>query len=299
MKTGIYISALFLLNILVLPPAISQNSAAKSYIFRTSNTQADVKQLGIKTVPAYVMIDNQRHDGLYITGKAASELGDMMKLAPGQVLLTLDGYRMSSATVAENWLARRGQKPLSYTCAVLQGGKPFIISGQVQAAAYSSANSSTGSSAQGSGQHSADELERYCISLINASRKQEGLPPCQQDAAMMRLAKTYSDYMKDHADSYDLTVTRSPHTDLEGRKPGDRARAAGITAPVLENIGRASRGSFVSDQKIVADLHADMMAEPKGQVNHRSTIMDPKCRAIGVGITRTGNRFYMVEEFSY
>lgn len=290
---------LLVMQLCAIPYAVAQQ---KNYIFRTSDRQEKISALGIITVPAYVMIDNQKHNGLYVASKPSTSLGQSMKLAPGQVLLTIDGYSMTSAAAADSWLARRGQKPISYSYALLQGSKPFILTGQIQAAFDTSSGlvaSNSGDQGRPGQKFSQEELERYCFDLINQSRRAEGVAPVQRDSALTQLARRYSDYMETHRDVYAPTAGRSPHTDLEGRKPADRAAQAGITTVVLENIGRATRGFFISDKKIVYDLHSDMMAEPKGQINHRSTIMDPKCRLLGIGITRSQDSFYLTEEFSY
>lgn len=299
LKVGIALISLFVIGF--FQTAKCQNRNTQTYIFRTSNQQQEIRNLGVVTVPAYAMIDKVRHNGLFIATKPKTELGKSMGLSPGQVLLTIDGYQMSSASIADSWLSRRGNKPLNFTCAHPQNGKPFIYSGQVQSAATEQTLVQASSPDQGSpGQKFAqDELERYCIQLINASRRQEGVGPVQADAALTQLARRYSDYMQAHREAYEPTVTRSPHTDLEGHTTADRAAAAGFKVKTLENIGRASRGIFVSDKTVVYDLHSMMMAEPKGQINHRSTIMDPQCRLVGVGIARSNDRFYLTEEFSY
>lgn len=290
--------------------AIAQSSAGqKNYVFRTSNTQAAVRQLSIVTVPAYVLIDNVRHDGLYIVSVGGSQLASMMKLAPGQILLSLDGQKTLSASAAETYLARRGSRPFSFTYALMQGGKPFLAAGEIQDAASAAGSGSVSSRSQGQStssdsgssnkQYTNAELQEYCLLLINQSRKAEGVAFVQQEASCTRLATKYANYMMEHAAHYEPTGTSTPHIDLSGKKPQDRAKDAGFSTVVLENIGRSTRGSFVSDKTIVKDLHDMMMAEPKGQINHRSTIVDPKCRYLGVGIARSSDRFYLVEEFSY
>src|SRR6185436_4480751 len=141
--------------------------------------------------------------------------------------------------------------------------------------------------------YASNELSSYLVSLINQSRQSEGAGPVGYDTTLARYAQSYSDYMNQHAESYAPTVARSPHTDREGRGPTERTKAFGLSGTILENIGRATRGPFAGDKMIVKDLHDMMMAEPKGQTNHRSTIMDPKCRAVGIGITRSSGMFYL------
>ena len=146
---------------------------------------------------------------------------------------------------------------------------------------------------------STDDLDNYLLSLINASRKSEGAAAVRHDGALSRLAQQYADYMADHAAEYEPSTGRSPHTDLQGRSAGDRAHASGITTSVFENIGRASRDGLRSDKSIITNLHQQMMSEPPGGHNHRSTIMDPQSTGVGIGIARSPNRIYLTEEFGY
>jgi uncharacterized protein YkwD len=155
-----------------------------------------------------------------------------------------------------------------------------------------------GSTAQTSNQPTGDDLARYCVSLINKSRETEGhLPQLQQDSGLSRLAQSYADYMLMHPERY-VRPTVSPHLDLEGHYPMDRARAAGITVEVHENLGMDRRGAK-SDYDLVAHQHSVMMAEPSGPHNHRSIILDPEARNVGVGISRNGSLLYLVEEFGH
>src|SRR5262249_24359139 len=105
---------------------------------------------------------------------------------------------------------------------------------------------------------------------------------------------SYANYMADHQKDFEVTVTRSPHVDLNGRNQFERAQSAAISNFLAENIGRASRG-LKSDASTIATLHNQMMTENGG---HRENILESEARIVGMGIVRTRNRFYMTEEFS-
>ncbi len=111
---------------LVTPPVM-----AKDGVFRTANVQTFSKSLGVMTVPTCVVVDNARHPGVYIVGMPTADLGRQMKLAPGMVVLTIDGYSISSSKVADDWMSHRGNKTLNFTYAMSQNGKPRILSSAV------------------------------------------------------------------------------------------------------------------------------------------------------------------------
>ncbi len=90
----------------------------------------------------------------------------------------------------------------------------------------------------------------------------------------------------------------SPHLDLEGHIPMYRARAAGITTEVHENLGMGTRGAK-SDYELVDFQHRTMKSEPDGQHNHKSIILDAEAHNVGVGIARSNRYFFLVEEFGH
>jgi uncharacterized protein YkwD len=145
-------------------------------------------------------------------------------------------------------------------------------------------------------QLSVDELETYCLSLINESRRQDGLPSLQPDASLARLARQYAEYMAQHSEQYELSVPRSPHIDLDGRNQLQRANAAGLMAIWRgECIGRTSRGG-PSDKDMILDVHRKMMNEPPGY-GHRENILAHDANVVGIGVARLPQRLYLTEEF--
>lgn len=293
-------ACLFLLFLLLSHSVIAADT---SNIFRTSNTTTFSQQLGVKAVPAYVVVGAARHPGLFIATKPTTELGRSMHLAPGMVLLTVDGYSMTTTQVADNWLkSRSNSASIKFSYTVSENGKPKIC--YAQAGIMMSSQPATfpggagaAASTRSSKAESTDELENHCLSLINQSRRAGGASTLSKDSSLSRLAQKYADYMADHAPQYEPSVARSPHIDLQGKSPADRARDAGISSPVFENIGRASRTGFGSDKLIISTLHQQMMAEPAGEMNHRSNIMDPAHTSVGIGIARAPDRLYLTEEF--
>jgi len=143
-----------------------------------------------------------------------------------------------------------------------------------------------------------EALQDYCLSLINASRKDvPGLAPLPKDPALTRLATKYAEYMLQHPENYEQPKA-SPHVDLAGHTPIGRARAVGINVEVHENLGMGTRGRR-SDMLLIYDQHRVMMAEPLGEHNHRTIMMDPLARSVGIGIGRDATHLYLVEEFGH
>jgi hypothetical protein len=147
-----------------------------------------------------------------------------------------------------------------------------------------------------SAQVSDGELEAYCLSLLNESRRQEGLSPLLSDGSCRRMAREYADYMAKNSEQYEVSVPRSPHIDLQGRNQWERGAAAGLSKYGGECIGRTSRGVY-SDKNMILTVHRQMMAEAPGSHSHRDIIMNPDATMVGVGIARLPKRLYLVEEF--
>jgi uncharacterized protein YkwD len=288
--------ALVLLFIYLVLPVMAEDK-----LFRISDKTAYSYRLGVMTTPALVISNNRSHPGIYVTTSPNSALGQNMKLAPGIVLLTLDGYRITSSKMADGWLGHRSDKPLTFTYAVAVNGKSKIFSGQVQlspstiqpsTSTSASPGVSSGRSASAPSMASEADLAVFCLSLINGSRANNGLGPLRDDGTLARFASDYANYMAKNAKDYEVTSSRNPHKDLYGRSQLDRAQLAGITNFLNENIGRASRETF-TDQQTLSTLHSQFMESE----DHRMSILDPEAHVVGIGIARLPTRFYLTEAF--
>jgi len=271
---------------------------AKDGVFRTGSAQTYSSRLGVNTVPTLVVIANAQHPGIYLTTSPVCELGQKMKLTSGMVLLTIDGYSMTSSKVADQWIDHRGNKPIQYTYAISVDGKARILSGEVQTGAASAGAPSSPANALHAGVAARSamvpqaEIVQYCLTLINQSRKSNGLEPVKEDASLGRCAQDYADYMAQNQKDYEVTNERSPHTDLRGRSAPERAKLSGVTNFLNENIGRASRGDR-NDRLVLSTLNSQMLNSP----GHREIMLDPQAHTVGIGIARLPNRFYLTEEF--
>jgi hypothetical protein len=74
------------------------------------------KQLGVQAAPITVVIDSVEQHGLFIYSDPNKPLGKALKLRQNVLLLTFDGFAVSSVESVDNYLARRPKnKTLIYT----------------------------------------------------------------------------------------------------------------------------------------------------------------------------------------
>lgn len=273
-----------------------ETEKGKSWIHRTAETPLISDLLGSGTLSVAVVINEKRMPGLYITTPTIGLAKDM-GLTRGSVLLTIDGYSVSSAPVLDAWLQKRPDTPLKYTYAVLEDGVPKIHGGEIAYKRQHPAFTELKPAAP-TQNYSIDELENYGVTLINESRRAERKKELKVDPKLSRLARAYAEYMLAHSDQYGYPLRRNPHIDLEGRFPFQRAFAAGILMEVHENLGMETR-TGLNDAQLVLKQHKMMMSEPEGQHNHRSILMADEADLVGVGVSRDQTQLYLVEEFGY
>jgi len=110
----------------------------------------------------------------------------------------------------------------------------------------------------------ADDAERQMVALVNRDRKRAGLAPVVADATLAGIARAHSRDMVDN----DFVGHVSPRTGAAV----DRVRRGGVSPGlVLENVGRA----YSTEQ-----AESGFLSSP----GHRSNILHPEARKLGVGI---------------
>src|SRR5262245_29936874 len=123
---------LVLLQVLISLPAMAREKTDESCVFRTSNVPFHSNALGVGTISSFVVIDNVKHPGIYITEvTTANSLAKHMGLKQRYILLTMDGYSMLTAKTVDQWMAQRPPKPLNYTYCIVHNGKPKIYSREI------------------------------------------------------------------------------------------------------------------------------------------------------------------------
>ncbi len=130
--------------------------------------------------------------------------------------------------------------------------------------------------------------ELQLLSLLNQHRAAVGAPRLSLDAGLTRVAWQHSCDM--------FTHQQLTHRGSDGRDPFQRMAAAGITyQAAAENAGTAD--GFTLDAGIAA-IDGEMMAEPLGQENHHTNIIDPAYSRIGIGIVFTRGQLWITEDFT-
>jgi len=115
-------------------------------------------------------------------------------------------------------------------------------------------------------QGSADPVvaEQELLALVNRDRAGAGLPPVTADARLAAIARAHCHDMIDH----DFVGHLSPRTGAAM----DRVRRAGLRPDIVfENVGRA----YSPDEAESGFL---------GSPGHRSNLLDPRARRIGIGV---------------
>ena len=123
--------------------------------------------------------------------------------------------------------------------------------------------------------------EQRMLVLINASRAQGGLVPLAPDTAAAAAARAHSDVESQVGYVY--------HDGPDGSAKSRNVPACG-TGWYGENTGKIWQGN-------VDRLHIEFMNEPWVPINHRTNIMDPNFRRVGIGAVQGRDALYMTMVF--
>ncbi|HEY9785590.1 MAG TPA: CAP domain-containing protein [Candidatus Obscuribacterales bacterium] len=276
-------------------------------IYTLSSRQERSQRLSATGVPGYIVTARGNNRGLYITS-ASGGLAGQIGLTAGDVLLQLNNRVVQSARDADRILdttpsgqlrvvfVRQGDRQLdcytptiSYTNIEPQDGAALTDSTIVARATGGGVTLGVTSRSVANQPFSAATLERYMFELVNSDRKANGSSPIAFSSSLSAVARAHAEDM----------VQRGyfDHKNPDGLLPMDRARAAGINAPVFENI--ATKVGLMTPAAMVKGCEDMMMAEPPNQFNHRSNILNPEHACVGIGIARLPNGGVMcAQEFS-
>jgi len=123
--------------------------------------------------------------------------------------------------------------------------------------------------------------EVHMLELINASRVLGGLAPLSMDVGVANTARAHS--------AAEALVRYVYHDGADGTAYS-RDVPACATGWYGENTGKIWNGN-------VDGLHREFMAEPWAPINHRTNIMDPAFRRVGVGAVLGADAIYMTMVF--
>jgi uncharacterized protein YkwD len=119
------------------------------------------------------------------------------------------------------------------------------------------------------------------VALMNASRAAGGLAPLAADGGVAAVARAHS--------AAEASVGYVYHDGIDGTAKSRNVSACG-TGWYGENTGKIWNDN-------VEALHREFMAEPWVPINHRTNIMDPNFRRVGVGAVYGRDAMYMTMVF--
>ncbi|HEY6203012.1 MAG TPA: CAP domain-containing protein [Candidatus Limnocylindria bacterium] len=125
------------------------------------------------------------------------------------------------------------------------------------------------------------EAELRMLYLMNTSRMQAGLVPLALDTGVSDVARKHS--------AAEAQVRYVYHDGPDGTAHSRYVPACG-TGWYGENTGKVWSGG-------VEVLHREFMAEPWEPINHRTNIMDPNFRRVGIGAVQGPDAVYITMAF--
>ncbi len=326
-KVGSLISSLLLVANLALPSQAAPAAVKRSWVYSLSQKQENSEVLKIWGVPACAAVNGANPKGTYVTGLIGYGLGDDLKLQVGDVLLSINGRVITSARDADRILDNMPGGEVKAVVARQENGRVFLLQPHTMfaprtnrsASANSGSGSGSGSESQdvdvtsnsrsdGNGMYSSSYkasrdikksavsnesmagLESYMFELINSDRQKFGQQKLRLSSSLSQVARKFAQDM--------ATRNFFDHTDPSGNTPHMRARMAGLSCLVFENIS-VNYGPL-SWKDMIKGAQAEMMAEPAGDPhNHRGNILNPDAAVVGVGMAIVmPNKIYCVQEFS-
>lgn len=125
-------------------------------------------------------------------------------------------------------------------------------------------------------------VESRLVTLTNAVRRDAGVPELTPDGGLAAVARAHSEAMRDQG--FFAHVNPATGTDL-----GDRLAAGGFGRPRSgENL------ALVTARSDPAQVAHDALF---GSAEHRELILDERFRSIGVGVARSGDRWWVTQIF--
>ncbi len=325
----LFVSSLLFATTSMQPAEAAPAQVKRNWVYSLSQKQETSDVLKIWGVPACAAVNGANPKGTYVTGLTGYGLAEGLKLQVGDVLLSINGRVITSARDADRILNSMKAGDVKAVVARQENGRVFLLQPQarfvpqVTESASSSTNSAVASSSasesqdvdvsansrsNGNGMYSASYraardikkstvsneslagLESYMFELINNDRQKFGQQKLRLSSGLSQVARQFAQDM--------ATRNFFDHTDPSGNTPHTRARMAGLSCLVFENIS-VNYGPL-SWKDMVKGAQTEMMSEPAGNPhNHRGNILNPDAAVVGVGMAVVmPNKIYCVQEFS-
>ena len=272
----------------------------RKQIFTRGTTIAQSTILGLSGQPAYVVSARGTNTGILLKDVNGTGIGASLGLSAGDVLLSINdrvvqtaqdadrilsvtpssNVRVSFVKASENGLQLYNAQ-LRYTnqSARSEGGAGAGTVGMTFNTAQLAANMAA----------SIPQVESFMVEVINHDRAQVGAAPVSENNKLKAFARSRSQDM--------ATRGYFGHVDPDGVDPQEKAKQAGIEKGVWENISCRTPYRTLADT--VVACQRSMMSEPSGEENHRSNILNPQHKTVGVGLAiNSKGLIYMTQEFS-
>jgi uncharacterized protein YkwD len=266
-------------------------------IYTRSDRTMHSQLLGVEGKAAYIVSALGTNSGILITDVTAGGLAAKYGVSEGDVVLTINQRVVTTARDADRILGEipSGTIKVAFAHPSDNGLQLYNANfAYTNVGCVSSGSSSVASKGDSGGGASLAELmkqipgaESHMVGAVNKDRASMKEPAIDANGALTALARAHAQDM--------AARNFFGHVNPDGLSPEDRARRAGLKG-VYENVSMAQG---VSDLIAAGeDAERQMMAEPPNQQNHRSNILNPNHRTVGVGIavSKKGT-FYMAQEF--
>jgi uncharacterized protein YkwD len=124
------------------------------------------------------------------------------------------------------------------------------------------------------------QTEQQLLALANQSRQQAGVPPLTLDAGLSRAARIHAQAMLDARQ-------------LSHRFDGEAALPDRLAA--MTNLQLDQEGENVAFDYSAEGGHQHLMLSPP----HRANLLNPAFNVVGLGVVRSGDRLYIVQDFGH
>jgi uncharacterized protein YkwD len=124
------------------------------------------------------------------------------------------------------------------------------------------------------------QAEQLLLDLVNQARAQAGAPPLKLDAGLSRAARAHAETM---------FAARQLSHQFDG-EPSLPQRLAAATQTQLDQEGENVALDFDA-----ADGHKHLMLSPP----HRANLLNSAYNVVGLGVVRSGDRLYIVQDFGH
>jgi uncharacterized protein YkwD len=122
------------------------------------------------------------------------------------------------------------------------------------------------------------------IEAVNALRAANGLAPYQANSILMSIAQTQAEYLLSIGGAY-------THTDANGRRPYERALAAGYMVAGNLDLGGFFSENITGGSSLTAE---EAVQQWMGDDAHKNTMLSGTLQDVGAGVAINDNTYYYV-----